>query len=270
MPSTPNPLSEMANIRSDFVYEDERPNSSFVNQVLPGFKKAVEARRSVRIFDGKPLPQEVMRDCLRDAILAPSASNLQTYELYWIRDEHKKKTLGSYCLNQPAAATAGDIIVVVSRVDLWKSNLQKLTDIMTEGGKKPLAGPIRDYYDKIVPMLMRNDALGINNLMRRVVYWYRGLHEPTVRTPVNRGDHRIYGHVQAALAAQTLMLSLAAHGYESCPLGGIDKLAIGRLLGLPGKAEVSMIIAAGTGKPEGLFSRRIRLPFTDLVKEIQS
>jgi nitroreductase len=268
MPISSNPLGEMANLKDNLVLSDERPSPSFANEVLPGFKKAVKSRHSIRIFDGVPMPQEVMRDCLRDAILAPSASNLQTYEFYWLQDEEKKEAVGRYCLAQPAATTAGDLVVVVSRVDRWNVNLKKLIGIMTHNGEKQLPKPVHDYYHKIVPMLMRNDSLGINNFIRRIFYWYRGFREPIIRIPVNRGDHRIYGHVQAALAAQTLMLSLAAHGYESCPLGGIDQKAISKLLGLPHGAEVSMVIAAGTGKPEGLFSTRLRLPYADLVKEV--
>ena len=267
MPGTPNPLIEMAELKSSVVTQDERPNSSFLTSALPGFKKAVLGRRAIRIFDGVPIPADVMKDCLRDAILAPSSSNLQSYELYWTQDTDKKTELAGYCLGQPAATTAGDLIVVVSRVDLWTSHLDKLLDIMTDSGAKPLAGPIQDYYEKIVPTLMRTNRFGFQNLLRRFVLWYKSRSEPMVNGPVRRADHRVYGHIQASLAAENLMLSLAAHGYESCPMGGIDKRAISKLLGLPSSAEVTMVIAAGTGKPEGLFSSRVRLPFSDLVKQ---
>ena len=268
MPGTPNPLSEMGNLESVVVSRDERPNPSFETSALPGFKKTVQSRRAIRIFDGIPMPEHVMRDCLRDAVLAPSASNLQCYEIYWVRDDEKKKRLAELCLGQPAATTAGDLIVIVSRVDQWQSHLEKLTNIMTDGGKKPLEGPVGDYYEKIVPMLMTTDRLGFQNLKRRLMFWLRSRSEPTVNGPVTRADHRVYGHIQASLAAENLMLSLAAHGYESCPMGGIDKRGIGKLLGIPSTAEVTMVIGAGTGTPQGLFSERVRLPFGDLVKEV--
>jgi nitroreductase len=127
---------------------------------------------------------------------------------------------------------------------------------------------MEDYYKRIVPMLMKNDPFGIYNLIRRVIYWYRGRNQPFIRTPVNSGDHRVYAHVQATLAAQTLMLSLSAHGIESCPIGGMDKLSIAKVLGLPAKAEVSMVVAAGYGRPEGLYGPRVRLPDQDLIKEV--
>jgi nitroreductase len=258
----------MGNLDSVVVSKDERPNPSFEISALPGFKKTVQCRRAVRVFDGVPIPERIMRDCLRDATLAPSASNLQCYEIYWVRDDEKKKFLAELCLGQPAATTAGDLIAIVSRVDLWKSHLEKLSNIMTDNGKRPLEGPVRDYYENIVPMLMTTDRLGFHNLKRRLMFWYKSKSEPTVNGPVKRADHRVYGHIQACLAAENLMLSLAAHGYESCPMGGIDRRGIGKLLGIPPSAEVTMMIGAGTGTPQGLFSKRVRLSYGDLVKEV--
>lgn len=268
MPGTSNPLRDMGTADKIVMPKDERPNPSFEATALPGFKKTVQGRRAIRKFDGAPVPEHVMQDCLRDAILAPSASNLQCYQMYWVRDKLKKARLAELCLGQQAATTAGELIVIVSRVDLWQSHLEKMTGIMTDHGKKPLKGPVRAYFEDIIPMLMKTDRWGFHNLMRRLMFWYKSRSEPTVNGPVKRSDHRVYGHVQASLAAETLMLSLAAHGYESCPMGGIDKRTIAKLLGLPSSAEVTMVVSAGTGLPEGLLSPRARLPFDDLVKVV--
>lgn len=101
-----------------------------------------------------------------------------------------------------------------------------------------------------------------------ILFWYRGRSEPTVRSPVNTGDHRVWAHTQASLAAMTFVLSLAAHGYDSCPIGGLDKDRIRRLLDVADEAEVTMVVAAGTRRPEGLYGARVRLPYEDLVKEV--
>jgi nitroreductase len=268
MKKSSNPLLDMTNAVNHYDTQQERPNASFIQTALPGFKQTLNARRAIREFDGSSIPEDIMRDVLHDATLAPSSSNLQTYELYWIHDTGKREKVSHACLGQPAAVSAGELVVVVARGDLWKTNLKKLTDIMTHNGTKPLPKPIDNYYNKIVPLVMRNDILGINNLVRRIVFWYKGRNEATVRTPVNHCDHRIYPHIQSSLAAQTLMLSLAAHGYESCPIGGMDKVRIGEILDLPSQAEVTMVIAAGRGKPEGLYGPRVRLSQEDLIKEI--
>ena len=116
--------------------------------------------------------------------------------------------------------------------------------------------------------MRKTDALGVGNLMRRVMFWYRGRTAPSPRSPVNTGDHRVWAHTQASLTAMTFLLSLTAHGYDSCPIGGLDKLRIRQTLGLPERAEVTMVIAAGTRRPEGLYGARVRLPYEDLGKEV--
>ena len=262
-----NPLQEMG---EGGGYKDDAPipGDSFQESALPGFKQALLARRSIRIYDKTPIPESVMLDVLRDATLAPSSSNLQPYQLYWVRHKDKKVELAEACLGQPAATTAGELVVVVARRDLWRSHLKKLKSIMTEDGKKPLPGPVAHYYDNLIPKIMADDPFGFFNSARRIGFTLTGLKKPMVRTPVNDGDHRIWAHVQAALAAQTLMLSLAAHGYDSCPMGGMDEHRVKKILELPSGAEVSMVISAGRRKPEGLYGPRVRLEDSDLIKVV--
>ena len=267
MSTTDNPLLNMTAM-APHAGDEEVPDEGFRDTALPGFKQALAARRSIRVFDAEPIPEEVMRDCLRDATLSPSSSNLQPYELYWVRDSTTKERLAEACLDQPAATTAGELVVVMARRDQWKTNLDKVWDLMTRGGEITLPEPVDDYYHKITPRLRRTDAVGIDNLMRRLLFWFRGRRGPTMRSPVNTGDHRVWAHTQSSLAAMTFMLSLTAHGYDSCPIGGLDKVRIGRLLGLPRQAEVTMVIAAGSRRPEGLYGPRVRLPYGDLVKEV--
>ena len=135
------------------------------------------------------------------------------------------------------------------------------------GGKTELPPSVATYYKKLMPLMMRNDPLGVMNLVRRIGFTVAGLRGPIVRQPVNDGDHRIWAHTQAALAAQTLMLSLTAHGYDSCPMGGIDSKRLARILNLPSGAEVAMVISAGRRKPEGLYGPRVRLPVEEMIHE---
>jgi nitroreductase len=268
MATSTNPLLEMTSTISGRPGEEDVPDETFRDTALPGFKQTLTARRSIRVFDGEPIPEEVMRDCLRDATLAPTSSNLQPYELYWVRDSTTRQRLAEACFDQPATTTAGELVVVVARRDQWKTNLDKMWDLMTHGGSIELPEPVDDYYHRITPRLRQTDALGLGNLMRRVVFWFRGLRGPTPRSPVSSGDHRVWAHTQSSLVAMTFMLSLTAHGYDSCPIGGLDKVRIRRLLGLPDQAEVTMVIAVGTRRPEGLYGARVRLPYGDLVKEV--
>lgn len=103
MPGTPNPLIEMGRLDTVVVSKDERPIPSFEGCALPGFKKTGQSRRAVRAFDTVSIPEDIIRDCLRDATLAPGSSNLQCYEPYWVRDDEKKKLLADLRVGQSPA-----------------------------------------------------------------------------------------------------------------------------------------------------------------------
>ena len=140
--------------------------------------------------------------------------------------------------------------------------------MMTENGSRDLPKPVASYYKKLIPKVMKTDFIGINNFARRLLFTITGWKQPMVRVPVNRGDHRIWAHNQVCLGAQTLMLSATAHGYDSCPMGGFDEYRVKKILGLPKGAEVTMMMALGKRKPEGLYGPRLRLPQEDVILKV--
>ena len=75
------------------------------------FKQIVRARRSIRLFDGEKIPDEVMDSIFSDVTLSPTSSNLQPWQFYWIRDTDKKKRAAEACLGQPAATSASELIM---------------------------------------------------------------------------------------------------------------------------------------------------------------
>ena len=68
MATSDNPLLDMTDAMTPYAGDADVPDETYRDTVLPGFKQALTARRSIRVFDGEPIPEEVMRDCLRDAI----------------------------------------------------------------------------------------------------------------------------------------------------------------------------------------------------------
>ena len=53
------------------------------------FEEIVNYRRAVRIFDPNDFNPNSVTQSLKRAILAPSSSNMQLYELYRITDDNK-------------------------------------------------------------------------------------------------------------------------------------------------------------------------------------
>lgn len=231
------------------------------------FDEIVNYRRSVRIYDEQDFDTEAVTRSLQRALLSPNSSNMQLWEFYRICTPEKKKEAAYYCLNQSAATTAQELIAVVVRPDLWKKRAAyNYTQIKEQSpNKKSLTGlSSLNYYSKLIPMLYYNDSFGIWGLCKKITQFFKGLSKPVVRQ-VTEKDIRIVVHKSAALAAQTFMLSMAAEGYDTCPMEGFDSKRMKRLLNLPRRAGINMIISCGKRKPEGVYGSRIRVPESEVI-----
>ncbi len=59
------------------------------------FFEVVRTRRSIRVFDERPVEEEKIRAILEAANAAPSAGNLQSYEIYFVKDATARGRLAS-------------------------------------------------------------------------------------------------------------------------------------------------------------------------------
>jgi len=86
------------------------------------FEDIVESRRSVRVFEPSPIPDEVVKKCLSATLLSRNSSNLQPWEFYWIKSSRLREKIVKACLSQPAAGTAQTLIVCVARTKTWNKH----------------------------------------------------------------------------------------------------------------------------------------------------
>jgi len=232
------------------------------------FQAIIEHRRSNRTFDPAiAVPEEVIKHSLERAILSPNSSNMQLWEFYWIHSEEEKQKFIPLCLNQSAAKTAKEMVVFVTRKDHWKKraqwNMDRIRETSTGEPTKLEKGGL-DYYGKVMPLLYRNDIFGILTFIRRTICFFAGLRKPFMRFG-GKADQRVTVHKSCALAAQTFMLSIAAEGFESCPMEGFDQKRVKKALNLPRGAEINMIISVGKGTQEGIWGPRFRVPYEEVV-----
>jgi len=123
-----------------------------------------------------------------------------------------------------------------------------------------------DYYQRIIPKLYSGTAY-VKGLIHKIKVTLDGLHKVSYRE-VSSSDLRVVGHKSTALAAQNFMVSMAALGYDTCPMEGFDSQRLKKVLGLPKKAEISMVIGCGIRKPEGVYGERFRVPFQEVYREL--
>ena len=79
---------------------------------------------------------------------------------------------------------------------------------------------------------------------------------------------RIVAHKTCGLAAENFMISMAAEGYDTCPMEGSDTLRVKKLLGLPFGSEINMIVSCGIRTEKGVYGDRFRIPFNEVYKEV--
>ena len=228
------------------------------------FIKVVESRRSVRVFKKDSIKEEHIKECLELALLAPTSSNLQCWEFYWVRSKDKKEKLKTYCLSQLAARTAQELIVCVARTDTWKQNKNKILKYLQENNSKSKSA--LSYYQKIVPLVYTQGPFGILGFMKRILIFFIGMFKVVPREPTSLSDMRVWAHKTTALACENLMLALRAYGYDSCPMEGMDSKKIGKMLRLTRKSEVCMVIGVGKREKNGIYSKRFRLDSKDFIK----
>lgn len=232
------------------------------------FEEIVINRRSVRVYHSTDYNPAAVTKSLELAILAPNSSNMQLWEFYRISSAEMKTQVAEACLSQNAAKTAQEFVVIVVRPDLWKSRAQANANHLQKdekSNKKNFTGLSRlDYYQKIMPLLYNNDRLGIRGLFKKIFVTLKGISKPMVRE-VTGADMRVVVHKSAALAAQTFMLSMVAEDHDTCPMEGFDSKRMKKILNLPRKAEINMVISCGKRMPEGIYGERFRIPLDEVV-----
>jgi nitroreductase len=236
--------------------------------------EAIAYRRSTRVYKDEPLDTEKVKQCLVNASLAPTSSNLQLWEFYHITDKTVLQKLAEACFNQSAAKTAQQLVVIVARKDLWrkraKANIEFLNKVYNKPDlserdlkRKTMAS---NYYKKLIPTIYI-DVAGILGYIKFFIFQIIGIFKPIYRQ-TRLSDMRIVAHKSAGLAAQNFMTSMAAINYDTCPMEGSDSLRVKQILNLPRGAEINMIISCGIRDDKGIYGPRFRVPFEDVYFKV--
>lgn len=97
--------------------------------------RIIKERRSIRDFQDKDIPDDIIKKLIDAIIWAPSAGNLQSRKFYFVREEKIKKALAAAALNQSFIAEAPLVVIgcadsrVVNRYGERGSNLYAIQDV---------------------------------------------------------------------------------------------------------------------------------------------
>lgn len=238
------------------------------------FQEIVNYRRSVRKYKDLPIDSEIVKNCLKLAVLSPNSSNMQLWEFYHVEDPQTLKKLSHACLDQTAATTARQMVVFVTRQDLFRKHSRKMLDLETLNVLKnsPEIKHIERvkrwklYYGIVIPFLYSR-FFGLLGILRKIIVHIVGLFRPIVYN-VSENDMRVVVHKTCGLAAQTFMLAMADEGYDTCPMEGFDSRRVKSILKLPCGAGINMIISCGIREDGGVWGDRMRIPFEEVYNKI--
>jgi nitroreductase len=235
------------------------------------FADIIQFRRSNRAFDPNiEVPDDVIHQALEHAILSPNSSNMQLWEFHWIATKEMLDAFIPLCLDQQAAKTAKHLVVFVTRQDLWKKrakwNAEKVESTIV-GEANPIQKGGVKYYRLLMPFMYMRDPFGLMGIFRKALSFIMGLKGPFFRAG-GAAQQRITVHKSCALAAQTFMLSIASAGFHTCPMEGFDEKRVKKILNLPRRAEINMIIAVGKGTEKGIWGPRFRVPYEEVIVKL--
>ena len=81
--------------------------------------QSLHARKSVRAFEDRPIPEEVKQQILEAAVQAPTAGNQQLYTILDITDPLLKQALSITCDHQPFIAKAPMVLIFCADCKKW-------------------------------------------------------------------------------------------------------------------------------------------------------
>ena len=237
-------------------------------------EEIINYRRSIRHYKNLPIDSEKVKHCIELATLAPNSSNMQLWEFYHITNPETLKKLSVACLNQESATTAQQMVVFVTRQDLYRKRAKEMIELETQNVLKNSPKEKHEkrikrwkmYYEYVMPFLYAR-FLGILGIVRKIIMNSIGLFR-TITYQVSENDMRVVVHKTCALAAQTFMLAMASESYDTCPMEGLDSRKVKSILKLPYGAEINMIVSCGIREERGVWGDRMRIPFDEVYRQV--
>ena len=193
---------------------------------------AIYQRRAIKHFDPdhRITPEEEAK-LLEATIQSPTSFNIQHWRFVILRDPELRKKIRTEFGNDQAQMTDASLLV-----------------LLTADTKAWAKDPAR--YWKNAPAEVAELLVG----------WMGPFHEGREWLQRDEAQRSI------GMAAQTLMLSAKAMGYESCPMIGFDIDKVAELIGLPEDHVMGPMIAVGKGT-KGSWPKPGQLPLSEIVFE---
>ncbi len=174
--------------------------------------EAIEQRRAVKLYDPEyKMTQQQIDQLIALAKLSPTAFNQQNFRFVLVQDSELRKQIRAVAWDQAHVTDASLLFVLCADLNAWAKDPARYWNNAPSEVMDYMASAIDQYYrDK--EQVQRDEAMR-----------------------------------SCGIAAQTLMITAKAMGYDSCPMDGFDFDAVGKLINLPDDHVIAMFVAIGKG-----------------------
>lgn len=130
-----------------------------MNEVL----NQLHGRKSVRVFEDRPVEEHVKQAVLEAAIQAPSAGNMALYTILDITDGEMKQKLSVSCDNQPFIATAPLVLIFCADYRRWVDVFEKHVESVRHPGMGDLFLAQADAFIAAQNAVVAAQSLGLGS-----------------------------------------------------------------------------------------------------------
>ncbi|MFA6830808.1 MAG: nitroreductase family protein [Bacteroidaceae bacterium] len=200
------------------------------------YKKVNQSRRSINFFDTeKKVGVELLKEIINDAVLAPSAFNLQPWSIIAVKSDEGKKKLHEAC-QQPKILEAPITLVLIGNPLGYRRD-NPMWDIKKENGMEEA---------KIIGMIdFCESSLYFNEVKKNAM---------AVRN--------------TSLFAMNIMISAENLGVHTHPMIGFNEDKVKEIFSIEKEKTVVMLISMGfLKKGQELNPREIRRTYDEIVIE---
>jgi len=176
--------------------------------------EAVDRRRSIRRYQERPVPQEMIDEVLEAARLAPSASNLQTWKFKVVTDRDTRGALRQAAFNQKFIEQAPVVIVACTDFEAYGERAKRTRELLRSGTVRP----------------------NLSMLLRYV-------------RPQKEGDMEerdlINAVINVAIAVENMALAAASLGLGTCWVRAFQPERVAEILSLPPECPPLILLPLG-------------------------
>ena len=178
--------------------------------------KSIRERRSIKYFDPNyKISEGEITTLMEHALLSPTSFNMQNWRFVLVTDPSQKTKLQAAAYGQAQVADASLTIALCANLNAHQQ-AERYWEKADPKAKEVIVPMIHKFYEG-KKRLQRDEAI------------------------------RSIG-----IAAQTLMLSAKAMGFDSCPMIGFDPEKVAEIIKLPADHEIGMLLPIGKAiKPAG-------------------